>query len=539
MTFAGEHENLLEQLHTRRSILARSAGLALAAPFAAGLLAACGSADAALEAEAGVTWKATPTSGPPSPPPDSGNVTPEQAARIERITENLYPINLLPALLPPPATLAERMTFYATPGVSVTLINEGQLDWSYAWGYQNAEAGEATTTDTLFLAGSISKPISMLGMLRLVERGIVELDTDVNTYLTSWQMPPTGDWQPRLTLRQLASHSAGTTVDGFEGYKRDQPLPTLVQVLNGVPPANSPPVRVDTMPGTQVRYSGGGTTIVQLVIEDVTGQSFADYMQAEVLDPLGMTSSSFHHSYPEEHVERAAVGYYQDGAPVAGGWNVYPELAAAGLWTTATDLARVAVAVQQMLAGTTDGILQPETMRAALTEQIPGGADGLGFFLTGPNHDHFFHGGADEGYQSYLTAYKEVGYGAAIMTNSDQGLNLALELLTAIATEYEWPDFYIYPPRPSPVTPTPESYSEFVGSYALYPDVQIEVTHSGDTLSLAVGPEPSVQLVQVGERQFQVGPLAAWVEFVPSDGDASAALLFTQNGAQLRAELVD
>jgi CubicO group peptidase (beta-lactamase class C family) len=237
-------------------------------------------------------------------------------------------------------------------GLSLAIITDGKISVARAYGVVDDSSKAPATTSTLFQAGSISKPVSALGALHLVEAGTLSLDADVNTKLTSWKVPDNQfTATEKVTLRRLLSHNAGLTVHGFPGYDISTRVPTVVQVLDGTPPTNTAPIRVDTTPGAIWRYSGGGFTVMQQMVIDVTGQPFAQFLQKTVLGPIGMTSSSFEQPLPNHVAARTAAGYYADGSPVRGRWHVYPEIAAAGLWTTPTDLAKWAIEVQEALAG--------------------------------------------------------------------------------------------------------------------------------------------------------------------------------------------
>jgi len=216
------------------------------------------------------------------------------------------------------AALVERMAHYAIPGVALALITDSEIAMEAGYGVKEAGGGDPVTPRTLFQACSISKPVAVLGMLRLVEQGLLDLDADVNDMLTSWRVPPNGSWQPRVTLRQIASHSAGLTVSGFPGYARGAPLPTLTQILTGSAPANTAGVRVDTLPGAEFRYAGGGTTVLQQVVEDVTVRPFAQLLQELVLGPLGMSRSSYAQPLPDALSAEAATAHEADGVPVEG-----------------------------------------------------------------------------------------------------------------------------------------------------------------------------------------------------------------------------
>ncbi|MDQ6892110.1 MAG: beta-lactamase family protein [Acidobacteriota bacterium] len=242
--------------------------------------------------------------------------------------------------------LEERMRHYKVEGVSVAVFRGFRVVWTEARGFADRETKQPATPETLFQAGSISKPVAATAVLRKVEAGELDLGRDVNAYLKSWKLPESpAAAGKKATLERILSHSAGLTVRGFPGYAVGEPVPTVSQVLDGAPPANTAPVRIDVEPGTRYRYSGGGYTIAQLALTDVTGKPFPELMRQLVLEPSGMTSSTYAQPLPPEKLRLAAAGYRRDGTPIAGKRHTYPEMAAAGLWTTAGDLARFAIAI--------------------------------------------------------------------------------------------------------------------------------------------------------------------------------------------------
>ena len=455
----------------------------------------------------------------------------DHAERIARIEHDLIPGNLHGER--GRASIAEQMARRSVPGLSVAVFDGGGRAWARGYGLRHAVAGGAVGVATLFQAASISKPTTALGVLRLVERGQLALDRDVNDYLTSWRVPARAGWQPRLTLRQLLSHTAGLTVHGFPGYGAGATLPALPQILDGAAPANTAAVRVDTLPGVHFRYSGGGTTIVQQLIEDVTGELFSDFMQREVLEPLGMTQSGYLQPLPTARWSDAATGHHVGGTPVCGGAHVYPERAAAGLWTTAQDLAHMAHAVQALWCGVGDRFLRQETVRGMLTPQGESQI-GIGFFLAGADASaQFFHWGGNLGFSCVVLVYRESGQGAAIMTNSDEGSFVVEELLAAIAREYSWPD---YPTNTRPSLPPPADLIRFQGSYALPAGPRISVDVHDNGLTLSLGGQPVLNLDPLGERVFQAGALAVEIEFIDEPGSgAVVAMLLRQNGREERA----
>lgn len=335
-------------------------------------------------------------------------------------------------------TLSERMAHHLVPGVSVALLEGGRVAWAESYGVKTTGELEPVTPETRFQAASISKPVAATCALRLVERGLLALDEDVNTKLTSWKVPEgelTGT--EKVTLRRLLSHSAGMTVHGFRGYAAGEAVPTTLHVLGGEAPANSGPVVVDLTPGTRLRYSGGGYTVLQQLIEDVTGQPFAEAAHTYVLGPVGMAHSTYVQPLPEALAPVAATAHTPEGQPVAGRWHTYPEQAAAGLWTTPSDLARFALAVQASLRGDAGGLLSAEMAREMLTPQL--GSFGLGLEVEAHAGETWFsHNGANEGYRCALLASADTGQGVVVMTNGDNGASLYRELLAGAAHVYGW-----------------------------------------------------------------------------------------------------
>ena len=353
-------------------------------------------------------------------------------ARIARVVGGLLPETAFKDRYGPKAALHDRMAYHQTPGVSIAVVNDGRIEWARAFGVRERGRPEPVTEDTLFQAGSISKPIFALGVMRLVEQGKLDLDEDVNRYLRSWKVPANGSWQPRVTLRQILGHAAGLTVHGFPGYGTDEPVPSLVQVLSGAPPANTAPVLVNMLPGAQFRYSGGGTTVAQLLVTDLLGKAFPALMRELVLDPLGMARSSYEQPLPEERARTAATAHPWKSRPVPGRWHIYPEMAAAGLWTTPSDLARAGTSVQRALQGGEGTLLSRATVTEMLTPSRASDQIGIGFFLEGKEPAaRFGHEGWDEGFVARVTFHKTVGKGAVVMVNSNEGAPLIEEILRA------------------------------------------------------------------------------------------------------------
>lgn len=258
--------------------------------------------------------------------------SPDVAARIQRVESRIPPIPLSDTEPPLQLDLDRLMEIYKCPGLSVAVIDNFKIAWAKGYGVTQSGGTTPVTVHTIFQAGSISKPVAATGTLSLIEHGKLSLDENVNLKLKSWQVPDNEFTKDqKVTLRRLLSHSAGLTVHGFPGYEVGKPIPSLLQIFNGEPPANTAPIRVDFVPGTKFRYSGGGITIEQQLVIDVAGKPFPQFMRESVLDKIGMSDSGYDQPLPPARAAMAATGAYGDGMSVSGKWHVYPEMAAAGL----------------------------------------------------------------------------------------------------------------------------------------------------------------------------------------------------------------
>jgi CubicO group peptidase (beta-lactamase class C family) len=334
--------------------------------------------------------------------------------------------------------IAELMSQYRVPGVSIVLLREGKIAWQSGFGVVKKGA-EPIKFDTQFQAASISKTITSFACMRMVEMGTLKLDEDVNLLLRSWQVPPSDlSLNSPVTLRGLLSHTAGINVDGFDGYASGTTVPNLIQILDGAPPSNSEAVRIKHMPGDIYEYSGGGYTIIQQLLIDKTREPFPGLMQRLVLKPLHMRDSAFDQPLPNQRQTKAAVPHDANGEPLKGGAHIYPELAAAGLWTTAPDLARFAIAMQAALNGKSGALLNAAGAKLMVTPVKNHSALGLERYGEIQNA-YFVQTGSNEGFRSVLLFFPD-GNGVVIMTNSDNGYTFFKSLIPRIAAEYGWTD---------------------------------------------------------------------------------------------------
>jgi CubicO group peptidase (beta-lactamase class C family) len=368
------------------------------------------------------------------------STAPDQLEHIQQIETDTVELPGSAGSAPLRLSLEQLMHAYNVPGISIALIDDYQIVWAKGYGVVEPGSDKQVTTRTLYQAGSISKPVAATGALALVEQGKLSLDEDVNKKLTSWKVPENNfTTTEKVTLRRIMSHTAGLTVHGFPGYDVDESLPTLIQIFNGEKPANTPPIRVDFQPGSMSRYSGGGVTIEQQLMMDVTGKPFPALMRELVLDKIGMSDSSYEQPLPPKRAAMTAGGAGMDGSEIHGRWHIYPEMAAAGLWTTPTDLAKFGIEIALSKQGKSNRVLSQKMVNEMLTPAPKAKEnEGLGFFLDRNTPGQFSHGGSDAGFQALFTMNADTGKGAVIMADSDNGNALEGVLLHKIAQEYGW-----------------------------------------------------------------------------------------------------
>jgi CubicO group peptidase (beta-lactamase class C family) len=323
-----------------------------------------------------------------------------------------------------------------TSGLAVGLVYRGRVAWAAGYGVADHATGEPVTPTTRFQAASVSKPVTAWGVLRLVEQGRIGMDEPVVGRLRRWRPPPSPFPTDGITVRRLLSHTAGLSVHGYVGQTLDRPLPAIQASLVGEG-GGSFPVELLDMPGRRWLYSGGGYSVLQLLVEELTGRPFADVMQTEVLRPLGMTASSFRW----HRTAATAFPHDADGGRIPD--LAFAEQAAAGLVTTAPDLARFVAAALPGPEGEPPGrgVLRPAGVRMTLTA-APGteGRWGLGYALgLLPDGDRLaYHEGANRGWRAGLALLPDRRMGMVVLTNGDDGsapINAVVQQWVRLCTE--------------------------------------------------------------------------------------------------------
>jgi CubicO group peptidase (beta-lactamase class C family) len=429
--------------------------------------------------------------------------------------------------------IRDRMEHYGVPGAGVAVIHDYGVVWFKTYGLADRETGEPVKPTTLFQAGSISKPVAAFGALQMVAAGRLTLDGNVNDVLTTWKLPDnefTAD--QKVTLTQLLSHTGGLTVHGFPGYAVGEPVPTLIQVLDGSAPANTPAIRVDKTPREGWRYSGGGYTIAQQMMIDAAGKPFPKLLDELVIAPLGMTHSTFQQPLPPDLLRHAAAGVLPDKSAVEGKRHTYPEMAAAGLWTTAEDLAIFAVEVQRALQG--KGKLMSPQMAEKMVEPVVDHF-GRGWGLSRRGDARYLrHNGWDEGFCAALVAHQDAGYGAAVMINSNHP-DFMNEVVRAVAYAYEWGGYEAYEKMAVPEV----ALRKYTGRYRYNAELAFSIYREGDRLFLRyVGSAPE-EMLYVGEGRFVRRERSAPITFTDGQGGVQLGFVQSDGGLQTHPRLAE
>jgi len=456
--------------------------------------------------------------------------TVDTAEKIKQVETNL--VGIFQAEGDTPGTLKGRMAHYNIQGVSIAVIHNYKMEWAKGYGWADKDQKIPVTTQTVFQAGSISKSLNSVGVLKLVQEKKIDLYTDINSYLKSWKFPYDSlSKGKKITVANLLSHTGGLTVHGFGGYSKGDTIPIIEQVLDGKKPANSPAVRSMYEPGLKYEYSGGGITISQLIVMDITGQPYDKYMYDNVLKPLGMTSSTYQQPPVDKKPELIAAAYYPDGKEVPGKYHIYPEQAAAGLWTNPTDLCKYIIETQLAYAGRSHKVLNQQMTSLRLTPYIDKSA-ALGVFIDDyPDGTKYFeHGGVDEGFISQYYGSLEGGDGVVVMVNTANGGNLIPEIVNSVAKVYGFKDLN-HSKVIKTVTVADTILQSYTGQYELAPKFIITITKDGNNLFGQATGQGKLQIFPETQSKFFLKEVEAEVEFIKDDKGQITKLVLYQNGA--------
>lgn len=445
-------------------------------------------------------------------------------------------------------TIHELMERFNVPGVSVAVIHDFRIHWAKGYGVADVETGAPVDTETMFQAASISKPVAAMGVLRAVQDGIFTLDDDINNILKSWRLDGGEFTRERpVTPRTLTSHTSGLGDGfGFPGYHPSDPIPTVIQILEGDEPSNVGAIFMERPPMTLMEYSGGGVTLLQQALSDARGRPFAEIMRDDVLRPIGMNNSTYQQPISPELDRNAARAHSREGTSRDAKWHVYPEQAAAGLWTTPSDLARFAIEVQRSAIGESNRVLSRTTVQEMLSP-VGVGDFAVGFTISKMGQGWYFsHGGSNWGFRATLLAHKVKGYGLAIMTNADQGGAVASELSRRIQLAYEWDSFadpaprgYRPPVERTEIEVAVEVLQAYVGEYELTPEMSLVITLEDDHLRVQPTGQPKLTLFAEAEDAFFLRAVNAQISFTRDPSGAVTGLVLHQGGRQQTAHKVN
>jgi len=443
-------------------------------------------------------------------------------------------------------TIQELMDHFNVPGVSIAVIRDFKIHWAKGYGVADVETGAPVDTETMFQAASISKPVAAMGSLKAVQDGLFGLDDDINNILTSWHLDG-GEMttSQAVTPRGLMSHTSGLgDAFGFPGYDPADPIPTPVQIFDGHEDSNVGKLFMERAPYQAYEYSGGGVTLQQQALEDARGRPFAEVLQDDVLTPLGMTRSSYQQPISREHDRNAARAHDGEGQSRGSKWHVYPEMAAAGLWTTASDLARFAIEVQKSVRGESNRVLTRQTAREMVTP-VGVGDFAVGFGLEKEGEGWYFqHGGSNWGFRGDLMAHTVKGYGFAIMTNADQGGGVMNEISQRIQTIYRWdskappvPRGYAPPVERTEVAVSEESLSVYAGVYMME-DTELTITLTDGALFVQPDGQDALPMSPKSETDFFIRGVNAQMTFTKDELGSVTGLVLHQGGRDVRAEKI-
>ncbi len=432
--------------------------------------------------------------------------------------------------------LFERMAYYKVPGVSISVIDNFQIEWAKGYGVTKLDGQDPVTIFSIFQAAAISQAVTTAGGMTLVSRGDIGLDVNINDYLKSWTLPENQLTQKdKVTLRRLLSRNSGLVPLEYEGVESIENNPSLLQILNGEKTDN-PPVYVANTPGTELEYSEAGFAIIEKLIEDVSGQLFAEYMARVILAPLQMEQSSFADILPEQMFIDAVFGHNREGFPFERKGYIYPVTAANGLWTTPSNLAVFAIELMSTALGHTQSVFDPELARDMLSVHI--GNQGLGFFIADEGDNlHFYIRGKNKGFSCFLVGYPVKGQGVVIMANSENGEYLIDEILRAVSEAYNWPHYL--PEIKKYFKLDPSIYQLYEGLYEVNPDYQLTVVHEDYYLIIQpTGQKATRFFVENPTTFFSTDPYIR-IRFVRDAGGKITGLVLRQRDFRLEAKKLE
>ena len=338
------------------------------------------------------------------------------------------------------SSITRKMTEYNIPALSLAVLRQGEIAWAEL--YRNADFSETQKLDcsAIFQAASLSKPVTFMAALRMQAAGDIDLDDNIQKYLKDFVLPLGKQTAENpVTLRNIFSHTSGITPGGYQGYAKDLPMPSDLDVLKGSEGVNSPAIEVVTTPNETLGYSGGGYTLAELALQNIYNDEFSSIMKKWILEPAGMKHSEFTQPLPASKWDQAARGHTPSGEVVEGGWRNHPEQAAAGLWSNAVDMAQFLIEIYRAYQGQSSIFSQADII-SILGDERDGHV--YGFLVNRSGDDiSLTHYGGNAGYRTGMTISLKSGNGLVYLINSDNGGALGNELLLSASQVYNWEHF--------------------------------------------------------------------------------------------------
>ncbi|GAB5532778.1 MAG: hypothetical protein Roseis3KO_45550 [Roseivirga sp.] len=421
---------------------------------------------------------------------------------------------------------------YRLNGLSIAVINNFEVEWAKAYGVTDQVDKTPVTTETVFQAASMSKTVNAIAILKLKENTQLNLDAEVNTLLNSWQLPYNLKiTDQKITLRQLLSHTGGLSTHGFNGYRNTSHLPGIIETLEGQKPANSDKVRPVMVPGKEFRYSGGGTTLSQLILTDTQNDSYEQFIEKELFQPLGLKNAFYSIQLDKYARKEMAYAHLKSGKPIKNKFNYYPESAAAGLWITPTDLASILIDLQLSLKGKPAMILSQASAIEMISPPIENDISGLGVFIEQMKEETYLqHAGSNRGFRGKFMIGSTNGKGVVIMVNGPQ-TQIIEEILQSVANVYKWPGFE--PINTAEISFTKADIEAYTGTFQ-FQKRTVSVSYKNDTFVMTERGKWTSQLIPLSHKSFilkDVKPQAT-VDFMV-DKDGKVTQLITQQGASV------
>lgn len=442
----------------------------------------------------------------------------EVEERIKRVEQDV-PLGVVEIIGKPKESIEDRMKFYNVTGLSIAVINDFKIEWAKGYGWADSAERRPVTPQTLFQIGSISKSINAMGVLTLMQDGKLDLYTDINNYLVSWKFPydflSNGK---KITIANLLSHTAGLRRGGGV-YDIGDSLPTMIQVLDGKKPSNSPAVRSAFEPGTKAEYSNGGVGITQVIVEDVTHKSYADFITTTIFKPIGMSNSFYYQPPPKDEGHLLATGY---SLALEGKYSITPELSAGGLWSTPTDLCKYIIEVQLSRDGRSNKVLSQQNIKTMLTPYLPNVDQGAGFghFILESGKDsisYFTHLGGLPGFRSCYYGSLQNGKGVAITINCEDDA-IFHKIALAVAREYKWKGFYERIMK-NLIVLSADELREYVGEYVSDSTVSLVISKHDDKLKVQVTGQDFYDIFPEAKDKFFAQIAKAELEFVRTNNE--------------------